>query len=118
LGDVVDVTLPAADESVTAHEPLGEVESTKSVGDLVAPVTGSVRTRNDVLRNDPSAINTDPYGEGWQLEVGLDPDTRDAQLSPLMDATAYGNWWVSHELRDPSHHPTGQRRRPGAHFLH
>jgi glycine cleavage system H protein len=89
LGDVVDVTLPDPDAGVSAHEPLGEVESTKSVSDLVAPVTGTVRTRNEALVDDPSPINEDPYGAGWLLEVTVDPATRDAQVAALLDAAAY-----------------------------
>ena len=69
LGDVVYVDLPAVGSSVTAGEPCGEVESTKSVSDLYSPVTGEVTAVNEALADDPSAVNTDPYGAGWMFTV-------------------------------------------------
>ncbi len=65
LGDIVFVTLPAAGEAVTAGQPLGEVESTKSVSDVYAPLAGTVIARNDQLDATPELVNSDPYGEGW-----------------------------------------------------
>jgi len=89
LGDVVDVTPPRLAETVTAGRPCGEIESTKSVNDLVAPVTGIVRARHDELADSPDLVNTDPYGEGWIFEVETDPATLDGQLAALIDRQAY-----------------------------
>lgn len=86
LGDVVFVQLPEAGEQVTAGQTLGEVESTKSVSDIFAPVDGEVTARNDSLDERPELVNTDPYGEGWMVELRLsDPAAADA----LLDAAAY-----------------------------
>jgi glycine cleavage system H protein len=89
LGDVVDVTPPRLGETVTAGQPGGDIESTKSVNDLVAPVSGTVRARHDELADAPDLVNSDPYGEGWIFEVETDPATLDRQLAALMDAGAY-----------------------------
>jgi glycine cleavage system H protein len=85
LGDVVFVTLPDVGTSVDAGETCGEVESTKSVSDLYAPVTGRVTARNDALDGSPELVNTDPYGEGWMFEVQL----ADGETPQLLDAAAY-----------------------------
>jgi glycine cleavage system H protein len=89
LGDVVAVTLPAPGEQVTAGQPSGDIESVKSVSDLVSPVTGTVRGRNDKLTDAPDLVNSDPYGEGWMLEIDTDPATLGQQLAALMDPAAY-----------------------------
>ena len=89
LGDVVAVTLPSVGDTVTAGEPCGDIESVKSVNDLVAPVTGMVRSRNDDLTDTPELVNTDPYGQGWMFEVEADPATLGKQLAALLDAGAY-----------------------------
>jgi len=89
LGDVVDVTLPRPGDTVTAGEACGDIESVKSVSDLVAPVTGTVRTRNDDLAGTPELVNTEPYGQGWLFEVETDPASLGQQLAVLMDARAY-----------------------------
>ncbi|HET6186118.1 MAG TPA: glycine cleavage system protein GcvH [Trebonia sp.] len=89
LGDVVAVTLPAPGDTVKAGEACGDIESVKSVSDLVTPITGTVRVRNDELTDAPDLVNTDPYGQGWMLEIDTDPATLDGQLSALMDASAY-----------------------------
>ena len=89
LGDVVDVTLPEPGETVTAGEACGDIESVKSLSDLIAPVTGTVRTRNDNLTGAPELVNTDPYGQGWMFEVESDPMTQAQQFAALMDADAY-----------------------------
>src|SRR5438034_2060167 len=68
LGDVVFVSLPALGASVDAGAAFGEVESTKSVSDLYAPVSGTVTARNDALDGQPELINSDPYGDGWIIE--------------------------------------------------
>jgi glycine cleavage system H protein len=87
LGDVVFVSLPEIGASVKIGDAFGEVESTKSVSDLYAPVSGIVTGRNDALADSPELVNTDPYGAGWVVEVELS-DT--AQLADLLDAAAYG----------------------------
>jgi glycine cleavage system H protein len=89
LGDVVDVTPPRLAETVKAGEPCGEIESTKSINDLVAPVSGTVRARHDELEDSPDLVNSDPYGEGWIFEVETDPTTLDRQLAVLIDPQAY-----------------------------
>ncbi len=86
LGDVVYVDLPAAGAEVDQGQAFGEVESTKSVSDLFAPVSGTVRERNDSLEDRPELVNEDPYGEGWMLTIV--PRDR-AELDGLMDADAY-----------------------------
>src|ERR1700761_4414670 len=69
LGDVVYVSLPDVGATVTAGEPRGEVESTKSVSDLYSPVGGEVYEVNEELQDDPGLINADPYGVGWMFRV-------------------------------------------------
>lgn len=86
LGDIVYVDLPDPGTSVTAGEELGEVESTKSVSAIYAPVSGTVAARNDQLTDTPELINTDPYGAGWLVEIDpADP----AALDDLLDADGY-----------------------------
>lgn len=86
LGDVVYVQPPSVGSSVTAGSSVGEVESTKSVSDVYAPVSGTVVAVNDALSSSPELLNQDPYGTGWLFEVELsDP----AQVEALLDATAY-----------------------------
>lgn len=82
LGDVVYVQMPEAGTTITGNEVVGEVESTKSVSDIYAPVSGEVVARNDALDSDPALINSDPYGEGWLLEIKLaEADAVDSLLS-------------------------------------
>ncbi len=86
LGDIVFVTLPEVGAEVTAGERCGELESTKSVSDLYAPVSGTVVARNTTLDATPEVINSDPYGEGWMIEIKpSDP----AQLEQLLNAAEY-----------------------------
>ncbi len=86
LGDIVFVSLPEVGTEVTAGEPCGELESTKSVSDLYAPVSGTVVSRNTTLEATPEVINSDPYGEGWMIEIKpSDP----AQLEQLLSAAEY-----------------------------
>jgi glycine cleavage system H protein len=86
LGDIVYVSLPDVGTAVTAGEACGEVESTKSVSDLYAPVTGTVTARNEALSGTPEVVNADPYGEGWMVEVQVaDPD----QVASLLDSAGY-----------------------------
>ena len=86
LGDIVFVTLPAVGAAVTAGQPCGEVESTKSVSDIYAPVSGTVVARNDAVETSPETLNSDPYGGGWLVEVQVGDAT---SLEGLMDAAAY-----------------------------
>ncbi len=89
LGDVVFVQLPDVGTEVTAGEAFGEVESTKSVSDLYAPVTAKVIAVNGDLEGDPQLVNSDPYGQGWLLELQVDGDTLGQGLAALLDADAY-----------------------------
>ena len=89
LGDVVEVTLPEPGDTVTAGEACGDIESVKSLSDLVAPVTGTVRACNDDLTSAPELVNADPYSQGWMFEVETDPATLSQQLGALMDADDY-----------------------------
>jgi glycine cleavage system H protein len=72
LGDVVFVQLPAADTAVTAGEGIAEVESTKSVSDIYAPLSGKVVAVNEVLDEAPESVNTSPYGDGWMFDLEVD----------------------------------------------
>lgn len=91
LGDIVYVSLPAVGDAVAAGEACGELESTKSVSDIYAPVTGEVVACNEALDATPEAVNDDPYGAGWLFEVVPDvgADGVAGLLDALMDATAY-----------------------------
>jgi glycine cleavage system H protein len=86
LGDIVFIDLPAVGSEVEVGGQLGEVESTKSVSEIYAPLSGTVTAVNDALANAPETINHDPYGEGWicelELAAGADPDA-------LLSAAAY-----------------------------
>ena len=86
LGDIVYVSLPEVGAAVTAGETCGELESTKSVSDVYAPISGDVVARNDALDATPELVNNDPYGGGWLFEVV--PADR-SQLDGLLDATTY-----------------------------
>lgn len=88
LGDIVFVQLPAEGDEVTAGEPFGEVESTKSVSDIYAPFSGTVRAHNVDLDESPELVNSDPYGEGWLIEVSVLGTVSDA-LEGLLDAAGY-----------------------------
>lgn len=90
LGDIVFVTLPAVGAEVTAGQPLGEVESTKSVSDVYAPLAGTVSSRNEQLTTAPELVNSDPYGEGWLLELRPTAGVEAALADPgLLDSAAY-----------------------------
>jgi glycine cleavage system H protein len=89
LGDVVYVSLPEVGSKVTAGAACGEVESTKSVSDLYAPLSGTVTARNDALDDQPELINSAPYGDGWIIEIELDGDGEGAEVAALLDAAAY-----------------------------
>ena len=82
LGDVVYVSVPAPGTRVTAGEPCGEVESTKSVSDIYSPVDGEVSEVNPDLDDDPALVNSDPYGAGWLMKIQLDdPDNEPGLLT-------------------------------------
>ena len=83
LGEVVYAELPAVGDTVTAGEPCGEVESTKSVSDLFAPVTGTVTDVNDSVHDDYSVINSAHFGDSWHFEVEV------SEVGPLMTASEY-----------------------------
>ncbi len=86
LGDIVYVQLPDPGTAVEAGQAFGEVESTKSVSEIYAPVSGTVVARNDRLADEPELINTDPYGAGWLVEIEPnDPD----RVGGLLDAAGY-----------------------------
>jgi glycine cleavage system H protein len=86
LGDVVFVDLPDVGATFDAGQSIGEVESTKSVSEVYAPIAGTVRAVNEALRDAPESLNADPYGEGWICEL----DVSDAsQLDALLDAPGY-----------------------------
>ena len=86
LGDIVFVSLPEVGEEISSGATVGELESTKSVSDVYAPLTGTVAARNEALDATPELVNSDPYGEGWLLEIV--PSDASA-VDDLMDAAAY-----------------------------
>lgn len=86
LGDVVFVDLPEVGKQVGAGDPFGEVESTKSVSELFAPVDGEIVAVNSAVADSPELVNSDPYGEGWLVEIRLDDP---AGLEALLEAEAY-----------------------------
>ena len=85
LGDVVFVQLPELGAAVAAGESMSEVESTKSVSDIFAPVAGRVVAVNDEVASKPELLNSDPYGAGWLFALEVDPSSVEA----LLDAAAY-----------------------------
>lgn len=88
LGDVVYVSLPAVGTTVTAGGAFGEVESTKSVSDIYAPLDGTITAVNEALADSSELVNSDPYGDGWLVEIEL---AAGADLDGLLDAAAYGS---------------------------
>ncbi len=88
LGDIVFVQLPEVGEEVTPGTPIGEVESTKSVSDVYAPVAGVVAAVNDRLADAPETVNADPYGEGWLIDISVPGEGGDP-TGALLDADAY-----------------------------
>ncbi|MFC9473545.1 glycine cleavage system protein GcvH [Nocardia sp. NPDC056541] len=90
LGDVVFVQLPDVDKDVTVGDSIAEVESTKSVSDIYAPLTGKVVAVNEDLVQTPETLNEDPYNEGWLFELAFDDEaTLDSALGELLDAAGY-----------------------------
>jgi len=86
LGDIVFVQLPAVGSKVSAGDSFGEVESTKSVSEIYAPVTGEVTARNEGVEASPEIINSDPYEEGWLVEILL---ANPSEIEALLAASAY-----------------------------
>ena len=86
LGDVVYIQLPRLGDSVAAGQPVGEIESTKSVSDVFAPVEGEVVARNEALEDSPDLVNSDPYGAGWMIEI---KPAQPAAVDSLMIAEQY-----------------------------
>jgi glycine cleavage system H protein len=83
LGDIVYLELPAVGEAITAGAVVGEIESTKSVSELYSPVSGTVVEVNQAAVDDPSVVNSDPYGQGWLLKVDV------SSTGPLLTAEEY-----------------------------
>lgn len=83
LGDIVYIDLPAEGDTVTAGEACGEVESTKSVSDLISPVSGTIVEVNQSVIDEPSSLNSDPYGDAWMFTVEVDSE------GPLLSAEEY-----------------------------
>jgi glycine cleavage system H protein len=86
LGDIVYVSLPEVGDTVAAGAPVGELESTKSVSDVYAPVSGEIVARNESLDATPEIVNSDPYGDGWLFEI---VPSDESQIDGLLDAAAY-----------------------------
>jgi glycine cleavage system H protein len=89
LGDVVFVQLPDVGAQVTAGESFGEVESTKSVSDLYAPVTAKVIAVNGDLEGNPQLVNQEPYGGGWLVDLQADAGALEKDIGELLDADGY-----------------------------
>ncbi|HSJ44877.1 MAG TPA: glycine cleavage system protein GcvH [Euzebyales bacterium] len=85
LGDVVYIDLPASGTRVEQGQPFGEVESTKSVSDLYAPVSGTIVERNETLESQPELVNSDPYGQGWMVVIEADEDAATGDLLSAAD---------------------------------
>ena len=85
LGDVVFIQLPLVGSTVSAHDPFSEIESTKSVNDVYAPVAGTVSAVNEELNSSPEMLNSDPYGRGWICDI----DAGNIDTSTLMTAAQY-----------------------------
>jgi glycine cleavage system H protein len=86
LGDVVYVDLPEVGARVEADQPMGEVESTKSVSDVYTPVSGSIAERNPLVDDRPELVNEQPYGDGWLVTIDVEDSSA---IDRLMDAAAY-----------------------------
>ncbi len=86
LGDIVFVDLPSVGDELTVGDEFGEVESVKSVSELIAPLSGTVTAINDELDASPATVNADPYDAGWMIKMSFDDAS---QVDALLDATAY-----------------------------
>ena len=89
LGDVVFVDLPSVDDDVTAGGEFGNVESTKSQSELYSPLTAKVIAVNEDLADSPELVNSDPYGDGWLIDLQVDAAALSEGLSGLLDADGY-----------------------------
>ena len=85
LGDVVFVELPSVGDTFDGMESFGTIEAVKAVSDLYCPAKGEIVAVNEALEDDPSLVNSDPYGEGWMIHLKVDKE-----LSGLLDAEGYG----------------------------
>jgi glycine cleavage system H protein len=88
LGDVVMLQLPEVGQRTTAGEEIGEIDSTKTMSEVYAPVDGEVVAVNEALADHPELVNSEPYGDGWMVEIKLDASADDT-LAGLLDAEAY-----------------------------
>ncbi|HEY9413463.1 MAG TPA: glycine cleavage system protein GcvH [Pseudonocardia sp.] len=88
LGDVVMLQLPEIGQRAAAGDELGEIDSTKTMSEVYAPVDGEVVAVNEALADHPELVNSDPYGDGWMIEIRLDTSVGDS-LAGLLDALAY-----------------------------
>ena len=95
LGDIVFVSLPEVGAQLTAGQAFGEVESTKSVSDVYAPVAGTVTARNEALEATPELVNSDPYGEGWLIVIAP-ADGAGSSSEGLLTAEAYAAHVAEH----------------------
>ena len=82
LGDIVYIQLPEVGSTVSAHDSFSEIESTKSVNDVYAPVAGTVSASNEMLSGSPELLNNDPYGDGWICEITMDTAHPEGLLGP------------------------------------
>lgn len=89
LGDIVFVELPEVGEKISKDDPFGSLESVKAVSDIFAPISGAVVEINDDLKENPEAINEDPYGDGWMIKVEM---TDMAELKDLMSSDDYAEF--------------------------
>ena len=94
LGDVVFVELPEDGQTVTAGEPMGEVESTKSVSDIFCPISGRVVEVNEALTDNPALVNSEPYGEGWMVVIAPDES---GDYEKLLDGAGYSGFLAASE---------------------
>jgi glycine cleavage system H protein len=94
LGDIVYVDLPSPGTEVSAGQPFGEVESTKSVSDIYSPLTGTITERNARLEESPDLVNQDPYGEGWMVLIEA---TNTGELDGLLSAAQYQEFIASEQ---------------------
>jgi len=89
LGDVVEVSPPGPGTAIEAGQACGDIESVKSVSDLIAPVSATVSGKNADLAGAPELVNADPYGEGWMFDAEAAPSALNQQLAELLDASGY-----------------------------
>ena len=94
LGEVIAVELPDVGDEVEKGEPFGEIESVRTVSELLAPLSGTIVAINTELDDHPSIVNEDPYHEGWLVEIEM---TDEAELEDLMDADEYEEYAAGEE---------------------